>query len=83
MNEFLVFLSGAVIECACVFWVHFSERGRALATAFCSMCIGTAQVFGIGESVHDWHYGPYFVLGYGAGTAVAVWGKSRLWNNRK
>lgn len=75
MTELLVFLSGATIECACVFWVHFSERGRAIPTALCSMTIGTAQVFGIGESVHNWHQGRWFVLGYGVGTALAVWGK--------
>lgn len=73
----LTFASGFTVECVSVFWVHFSERGRPLATALCSMAIGTAQVFGIGESVRDWHFGPAFVAGYGCGTAAAVWLKGR------
>lgn len=76
-EQVLTFLSGFTIECACVYWVHFSERSRPFATAICSMAIGAAQVFGIGESVRDWRFGPAFVLGYGSGTASAVWLKSR------
>jgi len=75
MTELLVFLSGFTIECACVFWVHFSERHAAARTALCSLAIGTAQVYGYKESVlHD--FGPYFVLGYGVGTWSAIKGKS-------
>lgn len=69
--------AGFAIETACVYWVHFSERGRALPTALCSMIIGAAQVLGIGESIRDWHVGACFVLGYGAGTFTAVRLKSR------
>lgn len=76
LEHALTFASGFTIECACVFWVHFSERGRPFATALCSMAIGSAQVFGLGESVRNWHFGPAFVLGYGSGTGVAVWLKS-------
>lgn len=68
----LTFLAGFTIECACVFWVHFSERGAAARTAFFSMCIGSAQVLGIGESIHDPKAGVAFVLGYGVGTYVTV-----------
>jgi len=71
------FLSGFVIETACVFWVHFSERGKALPTALCSMAVGCAQVLGIGQSIQDWKVAPGFVLGYGVGTYMAVWYKSR------
>lgn len=73
----LTFVAGFTIETACVYWVHFSERNRALPTAICSMLIGTAQVLGIGESVHDWRMGVPFVLGYGIGTFFAVRRKAR------
>jgi len=69
--------AGFTIETACVYWVHFSERGRAGPTALCSMAIGAAQVLGIGESIRDWRVGFCFVLGYGAGTFTAVCLKSR------
>lgn len=68
----IAFASGFAIETACVYWVHFSERGRALPTALCSVVIGTAQVAGIGESIRDWRVGVAFVAGYGLGTYTAV-----------
>lgn len=74
----LVFLSGALIECACVFWVHFSERGRAGATALCSMSIALAEVFGIGESIRHGLVTVAYVLGYGLGTYGAVRWKERM-----
>lgn len=74
----MTFLAGFTIETACVYWVHFSERNRALPTALCSMAIGMAQVLGIGESVHDWRMGVPFVLGYGVGTYTAVRRKSKV-----
>lgn len=73
----LTFASGFVIETACVYWVHFSERDCALETALCSMVIGAAQVLGIGESIHDWRMGAPFVLGYGVGTFTAVRRKAK------
>lgn len=75
---FLTFLSGFVIETACVFWVHYSERNKALQTALCSMAIGCAQVLGIGESIHNPYMACLFVIGYGVGTYTAVKRKSLL-----
>lgn len=69
----LTFVSGAAVEGVAVFWVHFSERGYALRTGVCSMIQAAALVFGIGETVHDGRYAPAFILGYGAGSALAVW----------
>ncbi len=68
----VAFASGFVIETACVYWVHFSERSRALPTALCSMTVAAAQVLGLGESIHSWRVGIFFVLGYGVGTFTAV-----------
>jgi hypothetical protein len=68
----IAFASGFLIECACVFWVHYSERGAPAKTAFFSMIVGSAQVLGIGESIRDpWASGA-FVLGYGTGTYITV-----------
>lgn len=80
MTPFLVFLSGFVIEFACVFWVHFSERGAAFRTALCSVMIGTAQIYGYEESILQ-HHGVWFVLGYGVGTFSAIRGK--MWVERQ
>lgn len=66
------FIAGFLIECACVFWVHYSEKGEPAKTAFFSMIVGTAQVFGIGESIRDPWAGFAFVAGYGVGTYVTV-----------
>lgn len=68
----LALASGFAIETACVYWVHFSDRNRAGATALCSMAVGTAQICGIGESIKDWRVGVAFVAGYGIGTYTAV-----------
>ena len=72
LTHLLTFASGAAVEGVAVFWVHFSERGYALRTGACSMIQAAALVFGIGETVHDWRYAPAFILGYGAGSALAV-----------
>jgi hypothetical protein len=71
------FLSGAVYEATCVFWVHFSERGRPFKTGLFSMLAATAEVCGIGASVHDWWLAPFFIVGYGTGTVIAI--KLKAW----
>lgn len=60
------FLAGLFVDGTAVFWVHYSERGRALPTAFFAGLQATAQVVGIGESVQDWRAAPFFVAGYAA-----------------
>lgn len=77
MNHLLVFLAGAFYEALCVGWVHYSERERPTPTALFSMCVGLSQVVGIGESAHDWHEAPFFILGCGVGTYAAVRYKKR------
>lgn len=66
------FAAGAFVDGTAVFWVHFSERGRAIPTGAVAMLQAIAQVVGIGESVRDWATAPFFVVGYGLGAAVAV-----------
>ena len=74
----LAFLGGAVYEACSVGWVHYSDRGSPLVAALFSMLQAVAQVAGIGESVHDLRAAPFFVVGYGVGTYVAVAIKKRL-----
>lgn len=74
----VVFICGALVEFACVFWTHYSERGMPLPTAIFSMVCAGAQVTGIFDSVKDWHVAPFFVLGYGFGTYCAICWKNRL-----
>jgi hypothetical protein len=60
-----------------VFWIHFSERNYAFRTALCSMALGAATVFGIGESVGRVAVGLCFVFGYGVGCFAAIKYKAR------
>lgn len=68
----LVFISGFLYEAGCVFWVHCTERGYIIWASLLSMLVAICQVVGIGESIHDLHTAPFFILGYGAGTAISV-----------
>ena len=77
------FISGAAFEAACVGWVHYSERRRPIITALFSMVAALAEVTGVGESIHDWHYAPLFILGYGFGTFAAVELKRRTSTMRR
>ena len=74
----VAFFGGAIYEAARVCWVHFSERGKPFITALFSMLCATAQVAGIGVSIHMLGAAPLFVLGYGVGTYAAVALKQRL-----
>jgi hypothetical protein len=79
----LAFIAGAVIESACVCWVHFSERGFALYTALCSMLIATAQVTGLSEALLSKHRrsaSVTYVLGFGVGTFFTVYLKTKGWS---
>lgn len=74
----VAFAGGALYESACVFWVHYSEKGRPWATAIMSMLCAAAQLAGIAESVHTVIATPLFILDYGSGTWIAVSMKRRL-----
>ena len=66
------FVCGALYEFLAVFWVAFSERGQAWRAALTSSAIAAAMVIGLGETIHDPHVAPFFVIGYGAGTFAGV-----------
>lgn len=78
MEYLTAFLAGLFLEGTAVFWTHYSERGKALIAASFSSAQALALVLGIGESVHDLKRAPFFVLGYGAGSYVAIKLKTRL-----
>ena len=73
----VAFTTGFAIEVACVYWVHFSERGRAWATARCSLIIGVAQHVGIGDT-HGTLAAFVYGAGMGAGTYIGVRLKERM-----
>lgn len=74
-----LFCLGAAYDCGAVMWVHFSERSQPLHSAFVSMMLGTAQILGLGAALSGgWHKGAMVVIGYGAGTALAVRLKHRI-----
>jgi hypothetical protein len=85
LEIFAILGSGLLYESTSVFWTHYSERGNATGAAICSGIQALALVFGVGESVSDWHLAPYFVLGYALGSflAVKVKGKIGDGNNKK
>lgn len=72
LNCFTAFIGGAIYEAGCVGWVHYSERKRPFITALFSMLCATAQVLGIGVSVNSVIAAPFFIIGYGVGTYIAV-----------
>ncbi len=68
----LVFFCGAIREASSVFWVHYSERSRPFITACIAILIASMEVMGIFASVRDLRIAPFFILGYGVGTFLAV-----------
>lgn len=76
-HAILTFVCGALYEAACVGWVHFSERGRATITSLFSMLAAGAEVTGVLDSARDVRLAPFFVIGYGVGTFIAVRLKGR------
>jgi hypothetical protein len=78
LYAFLTFLSGFTIDFIFVYWVHYSERNKAYHTAVCAFIVGIAQVFGIGESIHNSVMGFLFAFGYSIGAYVAVKRKTIL-----
>jgi hypothetical protein len=73
----LTFLAGVIIEASNVLWVHASERGRVVPVVSLSMLVATAEVLGIGESIHSPGHGVCFVSGFGVGAYIAVRWKER------
>ena len=71
------FVSGAVANGICVWWVHYAESDKALAIMVVGWLEGAAIVFGVREGVFDFKCGLAYVFGYGIGPALAVIAKKR------
>lgn len=79
MGIFMLTLAcGAAFELGCVFWVHYSERGRVLPAAGWSMFNALVTVIGIEGFLKHWANALAYILGFGIGTAIAIKIKKRL-----
>lgn len=68
----LTFLAGMIVEGVCVLWVYSVERRHLFSASMYSMIFATTSVLGLGAAIKEWKCGAGYVLGYGAGTAIAV-----------
>jgi hypothetical protein len=68
----LTFLCGAAYEWGCVFWVQHSEAGRAGRAALWSMFVALVTAVGVEQFLKGYAHVAAYVLGYGAGTYVAI-----------
>jgi len=76
IESLIAFVAGATFECLCVFWVHFSERGKWFKTALCSSSLFVAQRTGLAEALlsnHHWSATIACGIGYGFGAGLGVW----------
>jgi hypothetical protein len=68
----LIFFCGAFYECMRVGFVVFANNGKAGKTAMYSGLSGLAEITGIFGTVHDWHLGPFFLVGLMTGSYIGV-----------
>jgi uncharacterized protein YebE (UPF0316 family) len=74
----VTFICGAMYECCCVFWVHFSEKNKAwLAVIFSVMAAivtltGIESVVSAEQLARRIFFSAAYALGYGAGTYVSI-----------
>lgn len=68
----LTFLCGAAYECGCVFWVHYSEKGKTIPASLWSCFNALVTVIGLGEALHNPLFIAAYVLGFGFGTGLAI-----------
>ena len=74
----VTFLCGAGYEAACVYWTHYAEKGRPLATGSCAMVAALLTCVGLGEALHHPAGIAAYVGGFGVGSTLGVWMKGRL-----
>lgn len=68
----LTFACGAAYECGCVFWVAHSEASRASKAVAWSMFVALVTCVGVEQFLKGPAFVAAYVLGYGAGTFVAI-----------
>ena len=69
----VAFASGFAVDVLAVLWTRSVVLRNARTAVVYSMLLGAAQVAGIGSAVRDWRLAPFFIVGYGLGSAVAIW----------
>ena len=74
----LVFILGSLFEACSVMWTHFSQSNKAFAASIVSMIQCTATIAGIGDSIHNIHIAPAYILGYGFGSFATIRWLKRL-----
>jgi hypothetical protein len=72
-----VFACGAFYEGSCVMWTHWAERNCALCVGVVSVLQGLCQLTGIGASLADHAYAPFFLVGYFIGPYIVVIAKQK------
>ena len=73
----LVFLSGAFYWFGCAMWVHYAERGKFWKASIWSMLNAATTVYGIGASRAGHAQAVAYIIGFAAGTLIAVEWKRR------
>lgn len=68
----LTFMCGAAYECGCVFWVHYSEKGRTLPAIGWSCFNALVTAIGIESFLSSRWFIVAYVLGFGTGTGLAI-----------
>ncbi len=68
----LTLFCGAAYECGCVFWVHYSEKGRTGPAIAWSCFNALVTVIGLGEALHRPLFITAYVVGFGLGTGLAI-----------
>ena len=72
LHAILALVAGAFYESCCVMWVRCSTKGRAALSGLFSMLAATTQLIGIGEAIYNVRTAPFFIVGYGLGSYLAV-----------
>lgn len=69
---FLTFISGALYEFGCTFWVHYAESNRIFLAVIWSMFNAIVTIIGTEGFLINWKHKVLFILGFGTGTGFAI-----------
>lgn len=72
MTYVLVFLSAFAFEVSYLLWIRFSVARQPVRSALLSMTTGALSLYAMVQAVHDMHFAPLLILGYGAGSYVVA-----------
>lgn len=77
LTPLAVLIFAALTEIACVFWVHYSERGDAFKAALLSATAATVAYLAYFFTLPDIHRVVALAAGYGLGAWIGVKIKSK------